>query len=29
VLGALLAASLFRWHLRRGKTGAAKHRGDA
>src|SRR5829696_2106134 len=25
VLGALLAASLFRWHLRRGKTGAAKH----
>jgi cytochrome c biogenesis protein CcdA len=29
VLGALLAAALFRWHLRRGKTGAAKHRGDA
>ena len=29
VLGALLAAVLFRWHLRRGKTGAVKHRGDA
>jgi cytochrome c biogenesis protein CcdA len=29
VLGALVAASLFRWRLRRGKTGAAKHRGDA
>jgi RND superfamily putative drug exporter len=28
VLGALVAA-LFRWHLRRGKTRAAKHRGDA
>jgi cytochrome c biogenesis protein CcdA len=28
VLGALVAA-LFRWHLRRGKSSAAKHRGDA
>jgi cytochrome c biogenesis protein CcdA len=27
-LGALLAALLFRWYLRRGKTGSAKHRGD-
>ena len=29
VLGALVAAALFRWHLRRGKSSAAKHRGDA
>jgi hypothetical protein len=29
VLGALVAAALFRWHLRRPKSSAAKHRGDA